>query len=128
MREDCKYFQLRVHASGDETRFCALRLAPEAPWRCPVDCGRYVQLVEGPPRRPQAEPPVHPAGAGARGSGAGRAELHPDAVELLTSAEDILGAVRPEIEAERRRQRQEEQRRERSVWNRLKRQSSRWRR
>lgn len=115
MREECKYFQRRVHASGDVTQFCALDLAPEAPWRCPASCSRYVQRVGagGPPGA--VEEQREPA-------------LHPDAVALLSSAAEIVGAVGPEIAAERRRQREEEQRRSATWWARLRRRSSGWRR
>ncbi|HEX7135571.1 MAG TPA: hypothetical protein VF228_23545 [Iamia sp.] len=41
MRQDCKYYASRVYGSGDTMRTCELDLAPEAPWRCPADCGAY---------------------------------------------------------------------------------------
>jgi hypothetical protein len=119
MREDCKFFQLRTYASGEEARFCALDLAPEAPWRCPAGCPRYTRRVEH-------------AGFVTAGGGEAPAapepDLHPDAVALLGSAEEIISAVGPEIAAERKRQRQEEERRRGSWWNRLKDRSPRWRR
>jgi hypothetical protein len=45
MREECKHFQSRTYASGEVARFCVLDLAPEAPWRCPGDCPRYVRRL-----------------------------------------------------------------------------------
>jgi hypothetical protein len=45
MREECKHFQSRTYASGEVARFCVLDLAPEAPWRCPDDCPRYVRRL-----------------------------------------------------------------------------------
>lgn len=41
MRQDCKYFESRTYASGETVRKCDLDLAPEAPWRCPDDCGSF---------------------------------------------------------------------------------------
>lgn len=41
MREDCKQFESRSYPNGDTVRKCNLDLAPEAPWRCPADCGSY---------------------------------------------------------------------------------------
>ncbi len=38
MREGCKNFQSRTYAGGETARYCALDLAPEAPWRCPEQC------------------------------------------------------------------------------------------
>jgi hypothetical protein len=45
MREDCRHFESRTYASGEVARFCVLRLAPEAPWRCPADCSHYEPTV-----------------------------------------------------------------------------------
>jgi len=116
MREDCKYFQRRVSPSGEPAQFCALGLAPEAPWRCPGDCPRYT-------RRPDL-----PAVSDSRGDRSDEQGLDPDAVLLLSSAEEIIGAVGPEIEAERRREREEERRRAETWWARIKDRSARWRR
>jgi len=41
MREDCKHFESRSYPNGDTVRKCHLDLAPEAPWRCPVDCPSF---------------------------------------------------------------------------------------
>ena len=41
MRQDCKFFESRSYPSGDTVRKCDLDLAPEAPWRCPENCGSY---------------------------------------------------------------------------------------
>lgn len=41
MRQDCKQFESRTYPNGDTVRKCNLNLAPEAPWRCPEDCGSY---------------------------------------------------------------------------------------
>lgn len=41
MRTECKHFESRTYANGDAVRKCNLDLAPDAPWRCPDDCGRY---------------------------------------------------------------------------------------
>ena len=48
MREDCRHFQSRTYDTGEVARFCVLNLAPEAPWRCPENCGRYERdLIDG---------------------------------------------------------------------------------
>ncbi len=90
MRVECKHFQSRTYANGDTVRKCALDLAPEAPWRCPDDCPRFERrladvnwshgtLVVAPtPREPDAE----------------------GIAELLDSAEDIVNAAAPQIQAE----------------------------
>jgi hypothetical protein len=118
MREDCKYFQLRAYPSGDVARFCALDLAPEAPWRCPDHCPRYVKAVgmasAGPTvtGRPSAEP-----------------DLHPDAASVLGSAEEIISAASPEIAREREQlRREEERRRQPTRWQRWMEKAPRWRR
>jgi hypothetical protein len=41
MKTECKHFESRTYASGDTVRKCNLGLAPDAPWRCPDDCGSY---------------------------------------------------------------------------------------
>jgi hypothetical protein len=41
MREDCKHYESRTYDDGETVRKCGLDLAPEAPWRCPTDCGGY---------------------------------------------------------------------------------------
>ncbi|MDA8063109.1 MAG: hypothetical protein M0T80_11890 [Actinomycetota bacterium] len=116
MREDCKYFQRRLSASGEPTRFCALDLAPEAPWRCPAECPRYTRLAGLRNPAPASSEPADDAG------------LHPDAVALLGSADEIIGALGPELEAERKRAQEEERRRSETWWSRLKGRSERWRR
>jgi hypothetical protein len=118
MREDCKFFQSRTYPSGDVARFCALDLAPEAPWRCPDQCPRYEKRIGDAafargtmiPPKPVPEPTLSPGVAG-----------------LLDSAEDIINAAGPEIVAEQRRREQIEEARN-DVWWRKLRRSARWRR
>ncbi|MEZ5243760.1 MAG: hypothetical protein R2707_01585 [Acidimicrobiales bacterium] len=45
MRQDCKYFESRSYPNGDTVRKCDLDLAPEAPWRCPANCGKYTRRL-----------------------------------------------------------------------------------
>lgn len=114
MREDCKFFQRRTSGAGDPVSFCALKLAPEAPWRCPEACSRYEKLVgtgEG----------VTPA---QDSDDAGLAE---GAAGVLGSAAEIVGRFAPEIQAEERRQERARLEAEDKWWNRLRR-SPRWRR
>jgi hypothetical protein len=122
MREDCKFFQRRSHAAGDVTSFCALDLAPEAPWRCPADCKRYERSPVGGAR-------TGPTGV-TRGGLDGRPddpEPGSDAASVLGSAAEIIGALAPELAAEEQRRRQVAEAAESSWWNRLRR-SDRWRR
>lgn len=106
MREECKHFQSRTYASGEVARFCELDLAPEAPWRCPENCGAYDRRmadagwVHGSLLEPaiEEEPDV------------------PGATALLDQAEEIVNAAAPEALATVRRQRQ---RAAASWWKRL---------
>jgi hypothetical protein len=106
MREECKQFESRSYPNGETVRKCNLDLAPEAPWRCPADCGsygprladidwRHGSLVTPPP-------PPEPEGEGI--------------AELLDEAEDIVNAAGPEIMADLA----VEQKRSNSRWGRLK--------
>jgi hypothetical protein len=45
MREECKYFESRTYGNGETVRKCDLDLAPEAPWRCPVDCPSFTRRL-----------------------------------------------------------------------------------
>ncbi|MBK9180644.1 MAG: hypothetical protein IPM45_13980 [Acidimicrobiales bacterium] len=93
MREECFNYESRTYANGETVRKCNLDLAPEAPWRCPDDCGSYrprladVAWSHGTLVAPQA-PPEPP------GLDDGRAAA------ILDEAEDIVNAAGPEILAE----------------------------
>lgn len=101
MREQCKHFQSRTYASGEVARFCVLDLAPEAPWRCPQDCGRFEPRsadhgwIHGSLVAPAVEDEPDLAGSGV--------------AELLDQAENVVNAAVPsalaEVEAERQRSR-----------------------
>ncbi len=96
MRENCKFFQSRTYASGEVARFCALDLAPEAPWRCPENCPRFEKRLAdvGFARGSLVEPPTPP-----------EPHLDEGVGPLLDSAEDIINAAGPEIVAEEDRRR-----------------------
>ena len=92
MREDCKHYESRTYSSGEVVRMCRLDLAPEAPWRCPVDCPKFERrmidagwthgtLVPGKVPKEPEEP---------------REEL----AAILDAAEDIINEVGPSILAE----------------------------
>ena len=94
MREECKNFQSRTYASGEVARFCVLDLAPEAPWRCPDDCGAYVRRLAdaGWVHGSLVEPAI---------------EDEPDVpademAEVLGNAEEIVNEIAPEALAEAR--------------------------
>ena len=116
MREDCKFFQSRTYRSGDVARFCALDLAPEAPWRCPGDCPRYEKRIgdAGFARASMVEPPLGP-----------EPDLPSGVARLLDAAEDVINAAGPEIVAEQRRLQQREAARDEVWWRKLRR-SARW--
>jgi hypothetical protein len=118
MRENCKFFQSRTYASGDVARFCALDLAPEAPWRCPEDCPRFEKRLgdAGFAHGSLVEPPTPP-----------EPDLEPGVGRLLDSAEDIINAAGPEIVAEEQRRRRDANRRWWQKWQKL-RSSPPWRR
>jgi hypothetical protein len=96
MRQDCKHFESRTYRNGETVRKCDLDLAPEAPWRCPVDCPRYerrmadVNWAHGTLVTPAT--PEEPLDALDRDDGSVAA--------LLDEAEDIINSVGPDILAE----------------------------
>ena len=105
MRQDCRFFASRVYDSGDSMRTCELDLAPEAPWRCPADCGGYEPRLADvgwhhgslvPPRTPD-EPP-------------GLDERGDEIAALLDEAEAIVSGA---AEVARSEAEQEWQRRQR---------------
>jgi hypothetical protein len=93
MREECKHYESRTYGDGETVRKCDLDLAPDAPWRCPVNCLAYeprladVNWAHGslvsPPAPP--EPPGLDDGS---------------AAALLDEAEEIVNALAPSILAE----------------------------
>ena len=101
MREDCKHFQSRTYASGEVARFCALDLAPEAPWRCPQDCPAFERRVAdaGWVHGSLVSPPVEEEPE----------EPSDDVASLLDEAEDVVNAAVPsavaEVESTERRSR-----------------------
>jgi hypothetical protein len=95
MRTDCRHYESRTYASGEAVRRCALDLAPEAPWNCPVDCPRYERrmidagwqygsMVKGMEPSP-SEPEV---------------AMNADIAALLDEAEDIVNAAGVDLLAE----------------------------
>lgn len=90
MRAECKHFQSRTYANGETVRKCALDLAPEAPWRCPDDCPAFERrLADVAWQHGTLVVPPTPDEPDAQGI-----------AELLDSAEDIVNAAAPQIEAE----------------------------
>ncbi len=100
MRQDCKFFESRTYRNGETVRKCDLDLAPEAPWRCPVDCKGFqrrladVNWSHGTLVTPAT--PDEPPGLDERGA---------DIAALLDEAEDIVNAVGADVMAEVERDR-----------------------
>lgn len=92
MRQDCKHFESRTYASGETVRKCNLDLAPDAPWRCPLECSAYSPRPDAgwtygslvSPRTPD-EPPGLDDGT---------------AAAVLDEAEDFVNTVGAQILAE----------------------------
>jgi hypothetical protein len=91
MREECKHFQSRTYANGEAARFCALDLAPEAPWRCPDNCASYARRLADVAweHGTLIEPAIEDEPDGDNAAIA----------SLLDAAEDIVNAVVPETRA-----------------------------
>jgi hypothetical protein len=100
MRQDCKHFQSRTYPSGDTMRKCAMDLAPEAPWACPVDCAAYEARMAdvGWRHGTLITPPTPPAPPGVGED--------PSVARLLDEAEDIINqageTIRLQVDEERR--------------------------
>jgi len=92
MRQECRNFESRTYPNGETVRKCNLDLAPEAPWRCPADCGKFEPRMDAgwtygsmvSPKTP-TEPPGLDDGT---------------AAALLDEAEDFLNSVGPKVMAE----------------------------
>lgn len=115
MREECKHFQSRTYSSGEVARFCVLGNAPDQPWSCPEDCVTYERrladvgwvhgsLVHRPVEtEPAPEVPIEERRA------------------LLEQANEIIDAIAPELEAQRRAEVGSQARRGRRGWRRWRR-------
>jgi hypothetical protein len=96
MRTDCKHYESRTYSSGEAVRKCTLDLAPEAPWRCPVDCPKFERRMidvgwqYGSLAKGMEPAPPEP-------------EMSEDVAALLDSAEDIVNAAGAELFAEQDR-------------------------
>jgi hypothetical protein len=101
MRQDCKHFESRTYRNGETVRKCDLDLAPEAPWRCPIDCASFrprladVNWSHGTLVTPPT--PDEPGDALERGDGSVAA--------VLDEAEDHLNAIGAQVLAEVARER-----------------------
>ncbi len=94
MRQDCKFFESRSYASGDTVRKCDLDLAPEAPWRCPDDCGAYTpRLADVNWRHGTLVTPPTPDEPASLGD-------DDSIAELLNAAEEIVRGAGPDIFAD----------------------------
>lgn len=92
MRQECKHFESRSYANGETVRKCNLDLAPDAPWRCPVDCAKYERRPDAgwtygslvSPQTPEEPPGLDDGSAAA----------------VLDAAEDFLRSVGAEVLAD----------------------------
>jgi hypothetical protein len=108
MREECKHFQSRTYQSGDVARFCSLGNAPDQPFSCPADCITYeprfadVGWSHGTlTARPSVPTP------------SGTADERAD---VLAQAEEIVGAIAPELFEERRTELERNERKRGRGW------------
>jgi len=111
MRQECRNFESRTYPNGETVRKCNLDLAPDAPWRCPADCGKfeprrdagwtYGAMVS--PKTP-TEPPGLDDGT---------------AAALLDAAEEHLNLVGPQVMAEVEAGRARLAAQQRPAWKRL---------
>lgn len=95
MRTECKNFESRSYANGDTVRKCNLDLAPDAPWRCPDNCGKFERRLAAVAwtHGSLVVPPTPPEPAGLDDG---------TAAALLDEAENILNAAGAQITAELR--------------------------
>lgn len=102
MRQNCKYFESRSYPNGDTVRKCDLDLAPEAPWRCPDDCGSFT-LRMADVNWAHGSLVTLPTPAAPKSLGE-----DPSIGALLDEAEDIVNEagprIRSEVDADRTRQ------------------------
>ena len=95
MRSDCRHYDSRTYASGEVVRKCRLDLAPEAPWRCPDDCGsfelRRIDIGWQYGSLASAVTPAEPAPITADDA---------SIAALLDEAEEIVNAAAPDILAD----------------------------
>ena len=92
MRQECKHFESRTYANGEAVRKCNLDLAPEAPWRCPAQCGGFEPRMDigwsygtmVAPKTPDEPPGLDDGSAAA----------------LLDEAENFLREIGPQVMAE----------------------------
>lgn len=94
MRINCRHYESRTYPNGDTVRKCDLDLAPEAPWRCPVDCSSFEpRVIDTGWDHGSLQPDLtvaEPASVGEDDTIAA----------LLDSAEDIVNDAGPRILAE----------------------------
>jgi len=107
MRQDCKFYESRSYPSGDTVRKCDLNLAPEAPWRCPVDCGSYTRrLADVNWKHGTLVTPPTPEEPSSLGQDDSIAALLDEAEEIVRSAgPDIFADIEEERIAEEKRSR-----------------------
>jgi hypothetical protein len=93
MRTECKNFESRSYVNGDTVRKCNLDLAPDAPWRCPENCGAYERRLADAAwtHGTLAVPPTPPEPAGLDDG---------SAAAVLDAAEDIVNSVGRDMMAE----------------------------
>jgi hypothetical protein len=111
MRQDCRNFESRTYPNGETVRKCNLDLAPDAPWRCPADCGKFEHRMDAgwtygsmvSPKTPEEPPGLDDGSAAA----------------LLDEAEDFLNSVGAKVVAEVRAERAAEEAAQQSGWKRL---------
>ena len=92
MRQECRNFESRTYANGETVRKCNLDLAPEAPWRCPADCGKFEPRMDAGWTYGSMVAPTTPAEPPGLDDGT--------AAALLDEAEDYVNSVGAQVMAE----------------------------
>ena len=92
MRQECRNFESRTYPNGETVRKCNLDLAPEAPWRCPADCGKFEPRMDAGWTYGSMVAPMTPQEPPGLGDGS--------AAAVLDEAEDFLNTIGPQVMAE----------------------------
>ena len=92
MRQECRNFESRTYGNGETVRKCNLDLAPDAPWRCPDNCGKFEPRFDAGWTYGSMVSPTVPEEPPGLADGS--------AAAVLDEAEDFLNSIGPDVMAE----------------------------